>query len=135
MHGYDINLVLCLSAYPVFQCEFTLLLLPVLSRKLKRTTPSLLPHPPLLAHTIYQALTFDTAIIEEGFQLQATSAARGDLDDKWKGVSEVILGNVEWFEYWLNGERKCELTKVSYLRYNHKLTSQISRRKPIPRNY
>ncbi|KAF8225806.1 hypothetical protein L208DRAFT_1425343 [Tricholoma matsutake] len=86
--------------------EFTLLLLPILSRKLKHTTPSLLPHPPLLAHTIYQALTFDATIAEEGFQLQATSAARGDHEGEWQGVSEVILGNIEWFESWLNGERK-----------------------------
>jgi hypothetical protein len=94
-----------------FQREFTLLLLPILSRKLKHTTPSLLPHPSLLAHTIYQGLSFDAAIVEEGFQLQATSAARGDHEDKWKGVSEVILGNIEWFESWLNGERKCKLIK------------------------
>ena len=108
MHGYVIIPVSGLSTHLVFQCEFTLLLLPIISRKLRHTTPSLLPHPPLLAHTIYQALTFDAAIIDQGFQLRATTVARGDMDNQWKGVSEVILGNVEWFESWLNGERKCE---------------------------
>jgi hypothetical protein len=91
-----------------FQREFTLLLLPLLSRKLKHTVPSLLPHPSLLAHTIYQALTFDAAIVDEGFQLQGTSAARGDDSENWKGVSDVILGNTEWFGAWLDGERKCK---------------------------
>lgn len=113
MHGYVIHSLSCLPLILPFQREFTLLLLPILSRKLKHTTPSLLPHPPLLAHTIYQALTFDATIAEEGFQLQATSAARGDHEGEWQGVSEVILGNIEWFESWLNGERKCKL--IDYL--------------------
>ena len=91
----------------LFQREFTFLLFPILCRKLKNIVPSLLPHPPLLAHTIYQALAFDAAIIEEGFQLAATSAA-ADRDEKWKGVSEIILGNVEWFESWVAGERRCK---------------------------
>ncbi|KAF8058265.1 TIP-1 family-domain-containing protein [Lyophyllum atratum] len=87
--------------------EFTYLLLPVLMRKLKQSIPSLLPHPPLLAHTIYQALTFDAALAEEGFLIQATSAAKQrNPNDKWEGVSEVILGNREWFETWLLGEKK-----------------------------
>ena len=95
------------------QREFTLLLLPLLSRKLKHTISSLLPHPPLLAHTIYQALTFDGALAGEGFQLQGTSATpRGDHEGKWKGVSEIILGNTKWFETWLEGERKCELSAL-----------------------
>jgi hypothetical protein len=91
-----------------FQHEFTFLLFPLLSRKLKHTVPSLLPHPSLLAHTIGQALTFDAAIVEEGFQLQATSATKGDDNEVWRGVSDVILGNTEWFEAWLDGERKCK---------------------------
>jgi RAD50-interacting protein 1 len=55
-------------------------------------------------------LNFDAAIVEEGFQLLGTSAAQGDHEGKWKGVSEVILGNIEWFESWLEGERKCKST-------------------------
>lgn len=91
----------------LYQREFTLQLLPLLSRKLKHTIPSLLPHPPLLAHTIYQALTFDAALSEEGFQLLETSAIQNDKEGTWEGVSEVILGNLEWFEVWLLGEKSC----------------------------
>jgi RAD50-interacting protein 1 len=53
----------------------------------------------LLAHTIYQALAFDAALVEEGFSL-----ANGE---EWKGISDVILGRPEWFEKWLDGEKQC----------------------------
>ncbi|KAK2461679.1 hypothetical protein APHAL10511_006142 [Amanita phalloides] len=91
-------------------CEFILLLLPLLSRKLRRSMPSLIPHPPLLAHTIYQALMFDAAMREQGFRLEGTSSeeqSEADTNIKsWAGISDVILGNQEWFEAWLAGERK-----------------------------
>ncbi|KDR85307.1 hypothetical protein GALMADRAFT_204803 [Galerina marginata CBS 339.88] len=83
--------------------EFTQLLLPLLSRKLKRTVPLILDHPSLLAHTIYQALTFDSAMIEEDFSLQGTSVAKGIA--QWDGISDVILGNADWFETWLAAEK------------------------------
>ncbi|KAI0080027.1 RINT-1 family protein [Panus rudis PR-1116 ss-1] len=95
--------------------EFTLLLLPLITRKLRRTIPSLISHPPVLAHTIYQALAFDTALREEGFGLEGTSAvlAAGPSDEnksgetpKWDGVSDVILGRKEWFEAWVEGEKQ-----------------------------
>ncbi|EIN13385.1 hypothetical protein PUNSTDRAFT_129073 [Punctularia strigosozonata HHB-11173 SS5] len=91
--------------------EFTYLLLPLPSRKLRRTMPLLLGHPPLLAHTIYQALAFDGALREEGFGLAGTSRATTSKVDEakekeWEGVSEVILGRKEWFDVWLEGERK-----------------------------
>lgn len=92
--------------------EFTLLLLPLLSRKLRKTVPALIPHPPVLAHTIYQALTFDSSLREEGFELAGTSAAlekeKGAEVAKWQGISEVILGRKEWFEAWMEGERACK---------------------------
>ncbi|KAJ7462806.1 TIP-1 family-domain-containing protein [Mycena galericulata] len=89
--------------------EFTLLLFPLLSRKLRRSMPSLLPHPPLLAHTIYQALVFDAAVGEGGFSLTGTSAANGvsaDKSDKWDGVSDTILGKEGWFAAWMDGEKQ-----------------------------
>ncbi|KAH9891013.1 RINT-1 family protein [Cubamyces lactineus] len=89
--------------------EFTLQLLPMLERKLRRTIPALLAHPPILAHTIYQALAFDTALRDEGFDLPGTTAVANAEDDKeprWEGISEVILGRKEWFEAWVEGERK-----------------------------
>ncbi|KAF7340034.1 hypothetical protein MVEN_01921300 [Mycena venus] len=86
--------------------EFTLLLFPLLSRKLRRSMPSLLPRPPLLAHTIYQALVFDAAVTENGFSLAGTSAAAGETSDTWDGVSDVILGKEEWFAAWMDGEKQ-----------------------------
>ncbi|PSR80710.1 hypothetical protein PHLCEN_2v6626 [Hermanssonia centrifuga] len=93
--------------------EFTYLLLPLLHRKLRRTVPALVPHPPILAHTIYQALSFDSALKEEGFEIRGTSATASkgkdgkqeEKEQKWEGVSEVILGRREWFEAWMEGER------------------------------
>lgn len=93
------------------------MLLPILERKIRRTIPALLSHPPILAHTIYQALAFDTALRDERFDLAGTTTvftgpyetADGDERDGWQGISEVILGRKEWFEAWVEGERKCEL--------------------------
>lgn len=91
----------------LYQREFTFLLLPLLSRKLKKTIPLLLEHPSLLAHTVYQTLLFDTALSKEGFLLQGTSSS--DSGVQWTGISEVILGNSDWFETWLTGEKDCKL--------------------------
>ncbi|KAF7978890.1 hypothetical protein HWV62_44393 [Athelia sp. TMB] len=86
--------------------EFTMLLIPLLSRKLTRTVPTLLNRPSLLAHTIYQALAFDAAITEDGFSLAGTSAAGpGDIQDKWDGTSDIVLGKKEWFDAWMEGEK------------------------------
>ncbi|KAF9821810.1 hypothetical protein IEO21_00240 [Rhodonia placenta] len=91
--------------------EFTSLLLPLLERKLKRTVPSLLSHPPVLAHTIYESLAFDSALREDNFDINGTSAERDAADGEskpngWEGISDVILGRKEWFETWLEGERE-----------------------------
>ncbi|KAJ3796672.1 TIP-1 family-domain-containing protein [Lentinula aff. detonsa] len=89
--------------------EFTRLLLPILTNKLRRTVPSLLPHPSLLAHTIYQALQFDAALKEEGFTLDGTLDSfktDGDTPESWTGLSEIILGKKEWFDAWLDGEKR-----------------------------
>lgn len=87
-----------------------MLLLPLLSRKLTRTVPSLLNRPSLLAHTIYQALAFDAAITEDGFNISGTSAAAEiDIQENWDGTSDIILGKTEWFDAWMQGEKLCEL--------------------------
>ncbi|KAF4572590.1 hypothetical protein EYR36_007098 [Pleurotus pulmonarius] len=87
--------------------EFTSLLLPILAKKLRRTVPVLLPHPSLLAHTIYQALAFDAALRDEGFQISLTTSAKHEPDeDRWEGISEIILGQKDWFEAWVDGENK-----------------------------
>lgn len=84
-----------------------LLLLPVVTRKLKRSMPSLLPHPPVLAHTIYQAITFDGALREEGFDLSGTSAEVSQGINEWKGTGDTVLGRSDWFNAWLQGEKQC----------------------------
>lgn len=81
-----------------------MLLLQLVVKKLKKTVPSLLSRPSLLAHTVYQALEFDAALVDEGFDLQGTSS----VIMKWNGVSEVILENQEWFDAWLIGEKRCK---------------------------
>ncbi|KAL4268439.1 RAD50-interacting protein 1 [Pleurotus pulmonarius] len=87
--------------------EFTSLLLPILAKKLRRTVPVLLPHPSLLAHTIYQALAFDAALRDEGFQISLSTSAKHEPDeDRWEGISEIILGQKDWFEAWVDGENK-----------------------------
>ena len=90
----------------LYQREFTFLLFPLLSRKLEKTIPLLLNHPSLLAHTIYQTLLFDSALYKECFSLQGTSSSDSDIE--WSGISEIILGNSDWFENWLAGEKNCK---------------------------
>ena len=84
-----------------------LLLLPVVTRKLRRSVPLLLPHPPMLAHTVYQAISFDGALREEGFDLSGTSAGTTEGKSEWKGISDTVLGRPEWFNAWLQGEKQC----------------------------
>jgi hypothetical protein len=52
-------------------------------------------------------------LLEEGFGITGTYAEGKKLNgvdaDLWNGVSDVILGNKEWFEAWMEGERKCEI--------------------------
>ncbi|KDQ20405.1 hypothetical protein BOTBODRAFT_183196 [Botryobasidium botryosum FD-172 SS1] len=95
--------------------EFQRLLLPILSRKLRHTIPALLDHPSLLAHTIYQTLLFDGTMRDGGFSLEGTLAvgeADGDAAPVWEGLSEVVLGNKEWFDTWLEAEKK--FTDIQY---------------------
>ncbi|KAF8272961.1 TIP-1 family-domain-containing protein [Lactarius quietus] len=85
--------------------EFICNILPFLTRHIKRTIPSLLSHPPLLAHTIYQAITFDVSLREAGFSMSRTLSQRSVGDTEWQGISEVILGRKEWFDRWVEGEK------------------------------
>jgi RAD50-interacting protein 1 len=71
--------------------------------------PSLLPHPPVLAHTIYQAISFDAALREDGFHLSGTSAQITRGNKEWKGVSDTVLGRSDWFNAWLHGEKQCTM--------------------------
>ncbi|KZS93221.1 hypothetical protein SISNIDRAFT_454361 [Sistotremastrum niveocremeum HHB9708] len=85
--------------------EFERLLLPVLSRKLRKTIPLLVEHPSLLAHTIYRALSFDASLRESGFSLDET-LGQTEGKEEWEGISADILNRQEWFDAWLGGEKK-----------------------------
>jgi hypothetical protein len=71
-----------------------------------------LSHPPLLAHTIYQALAFDASLREDGFSLSGTLSGRYACGAEWKGISEVILGRKEWFDRWVEGENACKYWRL-----------------------
>ncbi|GJJ09548.1 hypothetical protein Clacol_003771 [Clathrus columnatus] len=94
--------------------EFIFNLLPLLSRKLHHTIPDMLSHPAILAHTIYKCLAFDADLREEGFSLEGTTAnsnkpSQTSHDFKngvWEGLTEEIIGNEQWFNSWLEGERQ-----------------------------
>lgn len=77
--------------------------------------PLLLPHPPLLAHTIYQALAFDAALREEGFGLSGTYAATSASApvEEWNGVSAIILDRKEWLDHWIESERHFALEQYN----------------------
>lgn len=109
-----IQTLLGLTAYSTINAyrEFTTLLFPILARKMKRSMNQLLRDPRLLAQTIYQALAFDSQLIDDGFSLAGTYVNRkGGENTNWEGVSDVILGNKEWFDAWLEAERECECAK------------------------
>ncbi|SRR6266851_5058380 len=120
-----IHLRLLFRSIDSSQREFTCGLLSVLSRHIRRTIPSLLTHPPLLAHTIYQALAFDASLQEDGFSLSGTLSGRYDADAEWKGISDVILGRKEWFDIWVEGEKACEHWCWLYTHYRSLTHSHI----------
>ncbi|KIK99787.1 hypothetical protein PAXRUDRAFT_822405 [Paxillus rubicundulus Ve08.2h10] len=89
--------------------NYTTLLLPILERKLKRSIPLLLTHPALLAHTVYQSLVFDTSLRELGYEFSQDKKKAGDSERKYEeegGISRVILDQKDWFNAWLDGEKK-----------------------------
>ncbi|EPQ26022.1 uncharacterized protein PFL1_06475 [Pseudozyma flocculosa PF-1] len=81
-------------------------LLTPLRRKLASSMPSLLEHPSLLAHTVFQALTFDADLGEQ------FPASRAVLDNAGTAkLADDILANREWFVRWLEGEKEFALRR------------------------
>lgn len=91
---------------PQHQQNYITLLIPILERKLRRTVPTLLSHPALLAHTVYQTLIFDSNMRELGYEFVVSAEAKKT--EEKGGVSSVILCQKEWFDAWLEGEKKCK---------------------------
>lgn len=99
------------------QHNYTTLLLPILERKLKRSVPLLLTRPALLAHTVYQSLIFDSSLREMGYEfVQDNRGANNDekRENERGGISKVILGQKDWFDAWLEGEKKCMLITLLF---------------------
>ncbi|GAA5982642.1 hypothetical protein JCM5350_002133 [Sporobolomyces pararoseus] len=107
--------------------EFTSLLLPLLSTRLRQHLPQLvggggaggggLPIT-VLAHTVYQVVEFDQVLRSRGYRprrvgtsLQEFEEQEQQEQEEWEGLSQVILGRKEWFEKWLQGEREFFDTK------------------------
>ncbi|KAL1405306.1 hypothetical protein Q8F55_008933 [Vanrija albida] len=101
-------------AYPAVEVksELTMLLFPTLLAFLRTRIPHLLTHPALLAHTVYQTVMFDDAVRENGFELARTSVYAG-AEAEWEGLAGVILREHDWFEQWLEGERKFAETSLN----------------------
>lgn len=68
--------------------------------------PKLLARPALLAHTIYQSLVFDSSLRELGYEFEEVES-KNDEDMERGGISRIILDQKEWFDAWLEGEKKC----------------------------
>ncbi|KDQ54870.1 hypothetical protein JAAARDRAFT_160141 [Jaapia argillacea MUCL 33604] len=80
----------------------TTLLLPLPTSKIQKTVPQILHHPSLLAHLVGEALAFDRGLREVGYE-----GGDGKVGDEgWEGVSEVVLGRKEWFDAWVEGEKR-----------------------------
>ncbi|GAA5857348.1 hypothetical protein JCM8547_002233 [Rhodosporidiobolus lusitaniae] len=93
--------------------EFTTLLLPPLSSRLRHHLPQLISMPPVLAHTVYQVVEFDQQLRARGYRprteatvLREGEEAQAEEEGEWNGLCETILGRQEWFERWLEGERE-----------------------------
>ncbi|KAG6331170.1 hypothetical protein ID866_7919 [Astraeus odoratus] len=85
--------------------QYVTLLLGILERKIKRSVPQLLGHPALLAHTIYQSLVFDTSVRDLGYEFEQVEGKNEEEAEKG-GLSRIILDQKEWFDAWIEGEKK-----------------------------
>ncbi|CDS01778.1 uncharacterized protein SPSC_06417 [Sporisorium scitamineum] len=81
-------------------------LLTPLRRKLASTMPALLEHPSLLAHTVFQTLTFD-AELADSFPPSLTVLDGAGT----RKISDDILDNAAWFNRWLDGEKEFALRR------------------------
>ncbi|GAA5831097.1 hypothetical protein JCM11251_005141 [Rhodosporidiobolus azoricus] len=94
--------------------EFTTLLLPPLSSRLRHHLPQLLSMPPVLAHTVYQVVEFDQQLRGRGYRprtlptvlQEGEQAPEYEEEGEWEGLCETILGRQEWFERWVEGEKE-----------------------------
>jgi len=100
------------------QSELTAQLLALPLTLLKHRFPHLFPHPPLLAHTVYQTVVFDESVKRGGFVSSRTwkairrrGSAEAGQSKQWQGLTEEILNTDDWFERWWQGEKECEFAR------------------------
>ena len=89
--------------------DYITALLRPLTRKIRASIPQLLELPSILAHTLYQALQFDTTLRDSFAYPAARQSAKGK-EKEWKGTADIVLGNQNWFEGWQRAEKKGGLT-------------------------
>jgi RAD50-interacting protein 1 len=88
--------------------DFITGLLNDLQRKLRKTMPQVLQQPALVSHTIHEVLTFDQTLRERyAYTAPDTSAFK-------LGLAQVIVGNSEWFNAWLNMEKQCTFPVIGH---------------------
>ncbi|KAI3626955.1 hypothetical protein GLX27_001380 [Malassezia furfur] len=71
-----------------------------LRKKIHASMPLLAPEPALLAHSIFQYLTFDADLREMYCPALLVADGRGAVR-----LADDVLGNDTWFKQWLDGER------------------------------
>jgi len=87
--------------------DFITGLLNDLQRKLRKAMPRVLQQPALVSHTIHEVLTFDQTLRERyAYTAPDTSAFK-------LGLAQVIVGNSEWFNAWLNMEKQFALARFN----------------------
>ncbi|KNZ54406.1 hypothetical protein VP01_2956g2 [Puccinia sorghi] len=90
---------------------FTVHLVRVVEKKLKRSIPEILEMKPILAHTIEKAIAFDQVIK----QMNYLSVKRNDRSNQWLGTVDGILSNHQWFKIWFEAEKRLAVVDDMYL--------------------
>ncbi|PLW45744.1 hypothetical protein PCANC_08061 [Puccinia coronata f. sp. avenae] len=82
---------------------FTVHLIKLVEKKLKRSVPGILDMKPILAHTIEKAVAFDHAIYQMNYLSPPAAAGRSA---QWLGTADGILSNPHWFTTWFEAEKR-----------------------------
>ncbi|WAQ85308.1 hypothetical protein PtA15_5A883 [Puccinia triticina] len=83
---------------------FTVQLIKIVEKKLKRRIPRMLEMKPILAHTIESAIAFDQTIKQMGY-LSSEPSTTG-YSAQWLGTADAILSNPHWFSVWFEAEKR-----------------------------
>ncbi|KAA1084759.1 hypothetical protein PGT21_035142 [Puccinia graminis f. sp. tritici] len=85
---------------------FTVQLVKIVEKKLKRSIPGILEMKPILAHTIEKAIGFDQ-MIRQMHYLESDSSKTGvPSTTQWLGTVDGILSNQHWFNIWFEAEKR-----------------------------